>query len=85
VKKQLYTSTLPDDLILQVNEYAEKHKVPKNKIIEEALKQYFFQQKRKEYSESFARIAHDPEVEELAEMGMADYAELLRKYENDEF
>jgi predicted transcriptional regulator len=85
MKKQItYTSTLPDDLILQVNEYAEKYKISKNRIIEQALKQYFFEQKRKEYEESFARIANDPEVEELAEMGMADYAELIRKYENDE-
>jgi len=85
MKKQItYTSTLPDNLILQVNEYAEKYKVSKNKIIENALKQYFFEQKRKEYEESFARIANDPEVEELAEMGMGDYAELIRKYENDE-
>lgn len=85
MKKQVtYTSTLPDDLILQVNEYAEKYKVSKNKIIEEALKRYFFEQKRKEYCESWARLAGDPEVEKLAEMGMDDYAEQLRKYESDE-
>jgi predicted transcriptional regulator len=85
MKKQItYTSTLPDDLISQVNEYAEKYQMTKNKVIEEALRQYFFDQKRKEYEESFARIANDPEVVELAEMGMEDWAELVRKYENDE-
>jgi predicted transcriptional regulator len=85
MKKQVtYTSTLPDDLISQVNEYAEKYKVSKNKIIEEALKRYFFEQKRKEYEESWSKLAGDPEIEEMAEMGMDDYAELLRKYENDE-
>jgi hypothetical protein len=85
MKKQVtYTSTLPDDLITQVNEYAEKFKVSKNKIIEEALKGYFFEQKRKEYEESWEKLAGDPEIEEMAEMGMDDYAELLRKYENDE-
>ena len=85
MKKQItYTSTLPGDLITQVNEYAEKYKVSKNKIIEEALKHFFFEQKRKEYEESFARIANDPEVEELAEMGMGDYLDMIRKYEHDE-
>ena len=85
MKKQItYTSTLPDDLISQVNEYAEKYQMTKNKVIEVALRQYFFEQKRKEYEESFARIANDPEVVELAEMGMEDYADLIRKYENDE-
>jgi hypothetical protein len=85
MKKQVtYTSTLPDELISQVKEYAEKYKMTKNKVIEEALKRYFFEQKRKEYEESFARIANDPETIELAEMGIADYAELLRKYEKDE-
>jgi hypothetical protein len=85
MKKQItYTSTLPDELISQVNEYAVKYKVSKNKIIEEALTQYFFEKKRKEYEDSWAKIANDPEVVELAEMGMDDYAELIRKYEDDE-
>jgi predicted transcriptional regulator len=85
MRKQItYTSTLPDDLILQVNEYAEKYQMTKNKVIEEALKRYFFEQKRKEYDESFARIANDPEINELAEMGIADWSELIRKYENDD-
>ena len=85
MKKQItYTSTLPDDLISLVSEYAEKYQLTKNKVIEEALRQYFFNQKRKEYEESFARIANDPEVVELAEMGIEDWADLVRKYENDE-
>jgi hypothetical protein len=83
-KQKTYTSTLPDDLILQVNEYAEKYQMTKNKIIEEALRRYFFEQKRKEYEESFARVANDPEIAELAEMGIADWAELVNKYEKDE-
>jgi hypothetical protein len=85
MKKQItYTSTLPGDLITQVNEYAEKYKLSKNKIIEEALRKFLFEAKRKEYEESFARISNDPEVVELAEMGMEDYAELIRKHENNE-
>ena len=85
MKKQItYTSTLPDDLISQVNEYAAKYKVSKNKIIEKALRKFLFEAKRKEFQEGFKRLANDPEIEELAEMGMADYAELIRKYENDE-
>jgi len=85
MKKQItYTSTLPDDLILQVNEYAEKYKVSKNKIFEKALRKFFFEVKRKEFQEGFKRVANDPEILELAEMGMGDYLELIQKYENDE-
>ena len=85
MKKQItYTSTLPDDLISQVKEYAEKYKVSKNKIIEKALRKFFFEVKRKEYQEGFKRIANDPEILEMAEMGMGDYMSLIEKYENDE-
>ena len=85
MKKQItYTSTLPDDLITQVSEYAEKYKVSKNKIIEKALRKFLFEAKKKEFREGFKRLANDPEVEELVEMGMGDYLELIQKYENDE-
>lgn len=85
MKKQItYTSTLPDELISQVNEYAEKYKVSKNKIIEKALRKFLFEAKRKEYQEGFNRIANDPEILEMAEMGMGDYLTLIEKYENDE-
>ena len=83
-KKVTYTSTLPDNLMSKVNEYAVKYKVSKNKIIEEALTTYFFEQKRKEYSEGFKKIANDPEMIELAEMGIGDWAELLDKHERGE-
>jgi metal-responsive CopG/Arc/MetJ family transcriptional regulator len=84
MKKQItYTSTLPDDLITLVNEYAEKYKVSKNKIIEKALRRFLFEAKRKEFQEGFKRVANDPEIVEVAEMGMGDYLELIQMYEND--
>ena len=36
-----YTSSLPADLLSEVEEYAVKLKVPKNRIIENSLRAYF--------------------------------------------
>ena len=83
-KKVTYTSTLPEDLILSVNEFAAKYKLSKNKVVEKALREFFFEQKRKEFSEGFKRAAKDPEIVELAEMGIEDFFEIIERYERDE-
>jgi ribosomal protein L10 len=83
-KKVTYTSTLPEDLMLTVNDYSAKYKVSKNKVVEKALRQFFFELKRKEFSEGFKRAAKDPEVVELAEMGMDDYFEMLERYDKED-
>ena len=45
---------------------------------------FFFEEKRKEFSEGFRRAAKDPEVVELAEMGMDDYFAIIEKFEREE-
>jgi predicted transcriptional regulator len=68
-----FTSTLPDDLLDKLSEYAKKLKMPKNKLIEAALSLYLDHLKRAEYVKSYRRAEDDPDIITLAEEGMADY------------
>lgn len=74
-----YTSTLPSELLSQLNEFSEKLKIPKNKLIEISLKKYFEELKRREFAESFKRAAQDQEMQEMADEGLGDYVNMLDK------
>ncbi|HTX89513.1 MAG TPA: hypothetical protein VMC08_11025 [Bacteroidales bacterium] len=83
MKHKVYTSTLPEDLLLLVNEYAEKYHVPKARLVENALRSYLSALKRKEFREGFKRASGDAEVTGMAELGIADYREILRDPEKN--
>lgn len=72
-----FTSTLPDELIKNLNEMAGKLAMPKNKIIEKALQIYLDQLTRAEYVKSFRQAAEDENIIEIAEEGMVDYLKQL--------
>lgn len=74
-----YTSTLPMELLEQLNEFAKKLHMPKNQLIEQALQRYFEQLKRAEYIRSFQRAAQDEEMLALADEGLEEYLEMLEK------
>jgi predicted transcriptional regulator len=74
-----FTSTLPDELIKNLNEMAGKLAIPKNKIIEKALKIYLDQLTRAEYVKSFKLASEDENIIEIAEEGMVDYLNQLEK------
>jgi predicted transcriptional regulator len=76
-----FTSTLPDDLLSQLNNMASKMAIPKNKIIEKALRIYLDQLNRAEYVKSYRQAADDPNIIEMAEEGMVEY---LIQLENSE-
>ncbi len=76
-----FTSTLPDDLFSQLNNRASKMAIPKNKIIEKALRIYLDQLNRAEYVKSYLQAADDLNIIEMAEEGMAEY---LIQLENSE-
>lgn len=76
-----FTSTLPDDLFSQLSNMASKMAIPKNKIIEKALRIYLDQLNRAEYVKSYRQAADDLNIFEMAEEGMADY---LIQLENSE-
>lgn len=72
-----YTSTLSNDLMDSLNEFAQKLKVPKNQLIEQALSNYLEELKRMEYVRSFKRANQDAEIKTMAEEGMDDYLKML--------
>ncbi len=76
-----FTSSLPDELLKELNEQAKMLAVPKNKLIEKALRIYLNQIKRMEYIKSYQQMSEDVDVLSLAEEGMADY---LKQLENEE-
>lgn len=79
-KPQVFTSSLPLELKETLEEYATKHRLPKNKVIEQALDFFFHEQKRKAFVEGLKKYGHDKEMVEMAEWGMDDYADQLKKY-----
>jgi predicted transcriptional regulator len=75
----VFTTSLPNDLVGLLSQYAEKFNVPKNKILEEALKLYFDRLKKAEYIRSFKKAASSKELQSLAEEGLADYLKILEE------
>ena len=68
-----FTGSLPDDLLLLLAEKAKELSVPKNMLIEKALRIYLEQLNRAAYVKSYKKIAADTDTMLLAEEGMADY------------
>ena len=77
VKSVQYTSSIPADLMHQLDGYAGKFKIPKNRIIEEAIRAYFEKLKRAEYVHSFRKASSNDEMFSLAEEGFEDYLKIL--------
>lgn len=77
-----FTSTLPDSLLAQLNLYAKKLNIPKNKLIQKALSLYLDQLERAEYIISFQQYKDDTDIFQIAEEGMTDYLNQLTN--NDE-
>lgn len=72
-----FTSSLPSDIMQTLDSYAKKFKIPKNRIMEQALNAYFDRLKQAEYSRSFKKAAGDPEMITMAEEGLEDYLKIL--------
>ena len=77
MKPVTFTSTLPAEVWQSLETYALKFKVPRNRIMEQALKAYFDRLKQAEYTRSFKKAAGDPEMLSMAEEGMEDYLKIL--------
>ena len=72
-KMATFTSSLPDDLLQQLADYADKMGVAKNKIIEKALRVYLDQITRAEYAQSYRRASQDADILRVAEEGVVEY------------
>ena len=74
-----FTSTLPDDLLKLLSEKANKLSMPKNKLIENALRLYLEHLEKAEYIRSYKQASADQEILAIAEEGMNDYLRQLEK------
>jgi len=68
-----FTSSLPSDLLEKLDEYARKMEIPKNKLIEKALRLYLDHLKRVAYVKSYSQSKNDEDMISIAEEGMSDY------------
>jgi metal-responsive CopG/Arc/MetJ family transcriptional regulator len=73
-----FTSTLPDDLLARLGEKAKRLAVPKNKLIETALRLYLEHLEKAEYIQSYKQASTDKDLMVIAEEGMADYLKQLK-------
>lgn len=72
-----FTSTLPDDLLDQLTEKAKSLSLPKNRLIEKALRLYLEHLEKAEYIKSYKSAAADTDVMSIAEEGMSGYLKQL--------
>ncbi len=72
-----FTSTLPDSLLQLLTEKANALSVPKNKLIENALRLYLEHLEKAEYIRSYKQASTDTDIMQLAEEGMEDYLKQL--------
>jgi hypothetical protein len=68
-----FTSTIPEDLAKMLNEKAISLSLPKNKLIENALRLYLEHLERAEYIKSYKQAAGDINILLVAEEGMEEY------------
>lgn len=74
-----FTSTLPEDLLNKLDLTAKKLSMPKNRLIEKALRIYLDQINRAEYVKSFKQGMDDENILNMAEEGMEDYFKQLEQ------
>lgn len=79
-----FTSSLPDDLLQQLDRMSKALKLPKNKLMEKALRIYLDQLNKAEYIKSYKKLADDKETLLLAEEGMVDYLTQLEYTEDND-
>jgi predicted transcriptional regulator len=71
------TSSLSPELIARLDNYSRKFKIPKSRILEQALEAYFERIKKADYIRSFRMAAGDSEIVYMAEEGLEDYLKIL--------
>jgi len=77
-----FTSSLPDDLLELLAEKAKELSVPKNTLIEKALRIYLEQLNRAAYMKSYKQMSKDTSTMLIAEEGMAAYLTQLNEDES---
>lgn len=68
-----FTSSLPDSLLDKLSVLAKELKLPKNKLIENALELYLEQIEKASYIKSYKQAATDEDILKVAEEGVQEY------------
>lgn len=76
---ETFTSSLPEDVLRQLAKKAKELKLPKNKLIEKALRIYLDQLNRSAYLKSYKQMSKDEDILQIAEEGMEEYMQQLDK------
>ena len=74
-----FTSTLPDHLLQILSEKAKALSLPKNKLIENALRLYLEHLDKAEYIKSYKLAASDTDILSIAEEGMEEYLSQIKE------
>ena len=76
-----FTSTMSPELMRWVDSIAKAEKRTRRSVLEEAIKAYQHKVIKENLRKDLESIADDPEIVELAEMGVADYGQMLKEFE----
>lgn len=76
-----FTSTMSPELMQWVDSIAKAKKRTRRAVLEEAIKRYKRALAREYLEEGFKKFANDPDIIEMAEWGMKDYAQLLKDFD----
>jgi len=76
-----FTSSLPQEVLDELNRVSTERNQPKNKILEESLKMYFEELEKQKWKSQLKALADDPEMIAIAEEGMGDYYKQLQQYD----
>lgn len=68
-----FTSSIPDDLLKQLAQVAGNLNMPKNRLIEKALRLYLEQLDKAAFARSYKKMSQDVDMLSLAEEGMSEY------------
>ncbi|MFD2529012.1 ribbon-helix-helix domain-containing protein [Polaribacter marinaquae] len=68
-----FTSSLPDSLLEKLSVLAKELKLPKNRLIENALELYLEQIEKASYIKSYKQAGTDQDILLVAEEGMQEY------------
>lgn len=79
-KSVIFTNKMSSDLMSWLNKYSVKAKKTKREVIEEALEDLRIKERKREMAEGFKRAAQDPEIMVMAEEGLVDYNEQLKRF-----
>lgn len=79
MKTTTFTSTISPQLLSWVTEHAKSTNQTRRDILETALEKYKTEEIKKRMREDFKRASNDPDILEMSEWGMDDYAEIVNR------